>query len=122
MIYLQRLGGWKYLRGSRFIWKPQGFLQALKDKGSYQNPALLILSYLQDQQKERWLPISLSFDTDCDCGTLILPTPPVQMLCTLTDSSNIVACHYMGGIWGGTIQLSITFTFLHMHSSFHAYI
>ena len=96
---------------SRFIWKPQEFLQALKDKGSYQNPALSIPSYPQDQQKGRWLPISLSPETDCDCGVLILPTPPSQILCILTDSSNIVACHYKGGIWGGTIQLSITLSY-----------
>ena len=88
---------------SRFIWKPQEFLQTLKDKGSYQNPALSILSYPQDQQKGRWLPISLSPEIDCDCGAFILPTPPGQILCTFTDSSIIVACHYKGGIWSGTI-------------------
>ena len=104
MFYLQRFGGRNnYLGDSRFIWKPQEFLQALKDKGSYQNTALSILSYSQDQRKGRWLPISLSPETNCDCGVLILPTPPDQILCILPDSLSIVACHYKGGIWGGTI-------------------
>ena len=60
--------------------------------------------------KGRWLPISLSPETDCNCGALIILTPPRSNTCTLTDSSNTVACYYKGGIWGETIQLSITFS------------
>ena len=84
-----------YLGDSRFIWKPKEFLQVLKDKGFYQNPALSILSYPQDQRKGKWLPILRLIVI---VVLLFSPHPPGQILCTLTDSSNMVTCHLKGGI------------------------
>ena len=78
MFYLQRLIEVEILRGSKFVWKPWQFLQALKNKGSYQNHALSILSYPQHQQKGKWLPISHSTETDCNCSAIILPTPQIK--------------------------------------------
>ena len=47
--------------------------------------------------KGRWLPISLFPETGYTCGVLILPTPLGQIIHTLSNCSNIVACHHAWG-------------------------
>ena len=52
--------------------------------------------------KGRWLPITLWLYI---CGVFILPTPLSQIINTLSNSSNIVACHHAWGRelgWGNS--------------------
>ena len=121
MFYPWRLRGVEILRGSKFVWKSQEFLHALKRYLS-KSCTVTFWAILKVNEREvvTYKPLPIDWLLLC---VLILPTPLGQIIHTLSNSSNIVARHYAWGRemgWDNPFEHYFKLSTLCIHS-FHAY-